>query len=469
MKFLITLLLLGSSDAHWWQGSDACGIVTITTVVRNEITYTEASTNIVFVTARAVKPREAVIVTVTGDAITLTTTLNAITSTATETIPPYATSACPDHSAYVEACRSHLNVVVNTITVTAPTSYVTEYATVNLPGVSLGGPSRDQITALNPNRVETITVTSTVIGEPNSGSSSKSSVVVELTSANVTFSSLSSSSLASEILLVQSSQTLPSLSSTLSFNSSSTTLSSTSTSLNVLSATFSNSLASSTESSPFSSLISKSETLTISPSNSSISSFNAFYTTILSTETRSLVTSSNSASGTMLTLLTPTSSHLPYTSSTITSQPPSNFSSTSTSIPTSSSSSRPRSPVSPLVATCNATAACRQNQHCSSDNTCLCQPSLSGTGYCMADTPCSALSSCTIDSDCGSGSACMRTCCSENKCLSLLGLCKNPNTATVIFKRDEEGNNRHRMPGDVGEEGEEWTNRGPWAKRLGRM
>ncbi|EDN94903.1 predicted protein [Sclerotinia sclerotiorum 1980 UF-70] len=244
--------------------------------------------------------------------------------------------------------------------------------------------------------VETITVTATVVGEPNSGSSSKSSVVVEPTSAN--------------------------------------------------------------------------EASTISPSIFSVSSLNASYTTLLSsTETGSLVTSSNSASETILTLLTPTSSSLPYTSSTITSQPLSNFSSTSTSLPVSSSSSSPRFPVSPLVTTCNTTAVCRQNQHCSSDKTCLCQPSLSGTGYCMADTPCSALSSCATDSDCGSGSACMRTCCSENKCLSLLGLCQNPDTATVIFGRDEEGNNRHGMAGDVAEEEEEWTNRGPWAKRLGRM
>ncbi|KAI9642891.1 hypothetical protein NHQ30_008625 [Ciborinia camelliae] len=180
MKLLIILPFLALSNAHWWQvwqgwqGSDSCGdviggshdnvprdvreldcssymqttvipsyvasgVVTITTVVFNEITYTEASTNIVYVTARDVKPRDVVIVTVTGDAITITTTENPITSTTTQTIPPYATSACPNHSAYVEACRSHLSVVVATITITAPTSYVTEYATLSLPGGSSGG------------------------------------------------------------------------------------------------------------------------------------------------------------------------------------------------------------------------------------------------------------------------------------------------------------------------------------------
>lgn len=67
----------------------------------------------------------------------------------------------------------------------------------------------------------------------------------------------------------------------------------------------------------------------------------------------------------------------------------------------------------------------------------------------------------------------MRTCCSTNKCLSLQSLCQNPNTAIVIFKRGEEGSSGHRMVGETGdgeeEEEEEWTNRGPWVKRLGKM
>lgn len=158
-------------------------------MVLNEITYTEASTNIVYVTARDVKPRDVVIVTVTGGAITLTTTLEATTSTTTETIPPYATSACPNHSAYVEACRSHLSVVIATITVTASTSYITEYTTVNLPETSFGGST----SAPGLNVVETIDViSSTDVQRPTSSSSlsSSSTVGVDSTSVNGMYSYL---------------------------------------------------------------------------------------------------------------------------------------------------------------------------------------------------------------------------------------------------------------------------------------
>ncbi|KAF7896422.1 hypothetical protein EAF00_006436 [Botryotinia globosa] len=582
MKFLTALFLLGLSNAHRWQDSDACGyvvggshdhvardvreldcsnymrttvtpsyiasgLVTITTVVLNEITYTEASTNIVYVTARDVKPRDIVIVTVTGDAITLTTTLEAITSTTTETIPPYATSACPNHSAYVEACRSHLSVVIATITVTASTSYITEYTTVNLPRTSFEGST----SAPSSNVVETISVISStdVQGPTSSNSLSSSSTVgVDSTSVNVIVSSLSSSSLSFETLFsAPSSGTLINLSSTLSATTSLNTdvttpttrfvpsgYSSTLTSrtgslssgpssqetvtLNSLSNTFSSdsassrststtssshSLTSSTRRFLSSSFVSPPTFPTISSSNSLVSSLNTSYTTPSSSTSTGFSTSSSSLNtGTISTSLSlsslapttlstvsssntssslasvPSSSITSLTSlsstfSTITSQLVTNSSLTSTSLPTSFSSPIPRPPVSPLIATCNAPSACRQNQYCSSDNTCLCQPTVSGTGYCMADTPCAALSSCTIDSDCGIGSACMRTCCSTNKCLSLQGLCQNPNTAIVIFKRGEEGSSGHRMVGEIGdgeEDGEEeWTNRGPWVKRFGKM
>ncbi|ATZ49400.1 hypothetical protein BCIN_04g05530 [Botrytis cinerea B05.10] len=575
MKLLTTLFLLGSSNAHRWQASDSCGyivggshnhvaravreldcsnymrttvtpsyiasgLVTITTVVLNEITYTEASTNIVYVTARDLKPRDAFIVTVTGDAVTLTTTLEAITSTTTETIPPYATSACPNHNAYVEACRNHLSVVVATVTITASTSYITEHATVNLPGTSFEGST--SIPASN--IVETISVIpSTDVQGTTSSTSLSSSVGVDPTSANVIAPSLSSSSSSFELLSsVQSAGTSINLSSSPSATTNANTDASTSSTiiapsnfsssptssvgslssgsssqvtvtLNLLSTTFapdsslsqststislSKSFTSSTESFFVSSFILPSTFSTISSSNFLVSSVHEPYTTPLSSTTTA---SSNLISGTISTSLflpsltsttlstisssTISSSSVPVLSSssttsltslsstfsTITSQYVTNSSLTSTSLPISSTSPIPRPPVSPLIATCNVPSACRQNQYCSSDNTCLCQPTVSGTGYCMADTPCAALSSCTIDSDCGIGSACMITCCSTNKCLSLQALCQNPNTAIVIFRRDEEGSSGHRMVGKVGdEEGEgEWTNRGPWVKRLGKM
>lgn len=150
-------------------------------MVVNEITYTEVSTNIVYVTARDIKPRDLVVVTVTADPITLTTTLDAITSTATETIPPYATSACLNHSAYVEACRSHLSVVEATITITAPTSYVTEYTTVSLPGGLSGG----SLSASVSNVVGSITLSSSSVGGITSSSSSN--IGVESTSTHGTY------------------------------------------------------------------------------------------------------------------------------------------------------------------------------------------------------------------------------------------------------------------------------------------
>ncbi|KAK6604661.1 hypothetical protein H4I96_05243 [Botrytis cinerea] len=553
MKLLTTLFLLGSSNAHRWQASDSCGyivggshnhvaravreldcsnymratvtpsyiasgLVTITTVVLNEITYTEASTNIVYVTARDLKPRDAFIVTVTGDAVTLTTTLEAITSTTTETIPPYATSACPNHNAYVEACRNHLSVVVATVTITASTSYITEYATVNLPGTSFEGST--SIPASN--IVETISVIpSTDVQGTTSSTSLSSSVGVDPTSANVIAPSLSSSSSSFELLSsVQSAGTSINLSSSPSATTNANTDASTSSTI-IAPSNFSSSPTSSVGS--LSSGSSSQVTVTLNllsttfAPNSSLSRVHqrflyqnlllqaqkaSFvhepYTTPLSSTTTA---SSNLISGTISTSLflpsltstalstipssTISSSSVPVLSSssttsltslsstfsTITSQYVTNSPLTSTSLPISSTSPIPRPPVSPLIATCNAPSACRQNQYCSSDNTCLCQPTVNGTGYCMADTPCAALSSCTIDSDCGIGSACMITCCSTNKCLSLQALCQNPNTAIVIFRRDEEGSSGHRMVGKVGdEEGEgEWTNSGPWVKRLGKM
>ncbi|KAF5869817.1 uncharacterized protein Bfra_011017 [Botrytis fragariae] len=505
-------------------------LVTITTVVLNEITYTEASTNIVYVTARDVKPGDVVIVTATGDAITLTTTLKAITSTATEIIPPYATSACPNHSAYVEACQSHLSVVIATITITASTSYITEYTTVNLPGTSF----ESSITAPGSNIVGTISaIPSTDVQGPTSGSSSSSSstVVVDSTplvirntssaqssgtSINLstkpsattklnTEVSTSTTTIAPSAVLFSLTFSAGSLSSgssaqaTVPLNPFSSTFGSDSASSQSTSTTFlSNSPTSSAGGSLPSSIILPSTFSTISTSNSLVSSLNISYTTPSSSTSTGFSISSSTTSSSSVSAQSSSSTtsltSLSSTFSTVTSQLATDSSLTSTSFPISSSSPVPRPPVSPLIATCNAPSACRQNQYCSSDNTCLCrmshppfpysfpsyksadtpfpiEPTVNGTGYCMADTPCAALSSCTIDSDCGIGSACMRTCCSANKCLSLQGLCQNPNMAIVIFKRGEEGSRGHRMVGEIGdgEEEEEWTNRGPWVKRLGKM
>lgn len=161
-------------------------LVTISTVILNEITYTEASTDIVYVTARDVKPRNVVIVTVTGDPVTITTTEDAILTTTTQTIPPYAISACSDQRAYVEACRQHLNVVVATVTLTAPTSFVTEYATVNLAGDSSGS----SVSSPVQNIVEAIKIPSSAVAGDSSRSLITSSIQDIVEAIKVTPSSV---------------------------------------------------------------------------------------------------------------------------------------------------------------------------------------------------------------------------------------------------------------------------------------
>lgn len=163
-------------------------------MILNEITYTEPSTDIVYVTARNIQLRNIVIVTVTGDATTLTTTEEVIKTTTTRTIPSYAKSACPNQSVYVEACRNHLSVVVATATITAPTSYVTEYATASFPGDSPGSPISESISGI----VETINVTSSYFGQNSSSSSSGLGLVVEPTSTNGIYSCLLSNNFAND-------------------------------------------------------------------------------------------------------------------------------------------------------------------------------------------------------------------------------------------------------------------------------